>query len=161
MIVLWLLAALSIANAYLPSNNISKNIKNVILFDGVCNFCNRWVDLLISVDKNKVFSFAALQSDRGKQILGLIGRRPDDISTVILVKNLEEVYFKSDVPIQVLKELSAPTYYLGTIMEAFPFSFRNRIYDIVAANRYNFLGKREECRCGTAGVNGERFQDDL
>lgn len=29
-----------------------------------------------------------------------------------------------------------------------PFKFvRNKMYDVVADNRYSFLGKREDCRC--------------
>ena len=123
-------------------------VKNVILFDGVCNFCNAWVDLLMKVDKQEVFKFSALQSPRGKDILRLIGKDENDISSVVLVKSLDEVYFKSDVPIQVLKQLNGGFWLAGVLMQGFPLFVRDSVYDVVASNRYSLLGKREDCRCG-------------
>ena len=122
--------------------------RNVILFDGVCNFCNAWVDLLMKVDRREVFRFSALQSPKGKEILRMIGKDENDISSVVLVKSLNEVYFKSDVPVQVLKELNGGFWLAGLLMQGFPLSLRNAVYDVVASNRYNLLGKRDDCRCG-------------
>jgi hypothetical protein len=59
---------------------------NVILYDGVCNFCNAWVDILLQVDTKKVFRFAALQSATGMKCLEGVGKERDDISSVMLIK---------------------------------------------------------------------------
>ena len=149
------LTAFLVASPLLVTNVISMRtlgtqsvVKNVILFDGVCNFCNAWVDLLMKVDRQEVFKFSALQSTKGKEILRMIGRGENDISSVVLVKSLNEVYFKSDVPIQVLKELNGGFWLTGLLLQGFPLSLRNAVYDVVASNRYNLLGKREDCRCG-------------
>ena len=47
---------------------INKN-QSLILFDGVCNFCNYWVNFIIDRDKQNVFKFAALQSEKGGDLL--------------------------------------------------------------------------------------------
>lgn len=123
---------------------------NIILFDGVCNFCNTWVDLLLRLDSQQKFVFAPLQSDVGKNLLSSIGKNADDISSVLLIKKGDSEYYdKSDCVLQVVKELGP----LGGVFSRLstlgvPTGFRNGLYDIVAENRYNFLGKRDECRCG-------------
>ena len=43
--------------------------KPVILFDGVCNFCDTMVNFIIRQDKKKKFLFATLQSTAGKKLL--------------------------------------------------------------------------------------------
>lgn len=52
----------------------------VILYDGVCNMCNGFVNLLLDIDTTEKFRFSALQSDTGRALLALSGRSPDDIS---------------------------------------------------------------------------------
>lgn len=126
---------------------------NIILFDGLCNFCNRWVDVLLSIDRNKQFTFCALQTNKGKELLKQIGKEENDISTVVLIKSLSkptpEVYIKSDAVLNVVYQLGvAPNIVAHVAATILPLFVRDSLYDIVAANRYNFLGKREECRCG-------------
>jgi predicted DCC family thiol-disulfide oxidoreductase YuxK len=122
----------------------------IILFDGVCNFCNAWVDILLHIDQKKIFKFAPLQSTVGQELLISIGRRPNDISSVVYIDN-ETFYDKSDCVLQVLgKTLGVPAGPLAVAaVEALvPLQWRDQIYDTVAENRYNLLGKRDECRCG-------------
>ena len=38
-----------------------------------------------------------------------------------------------------------------------PRFIRDRLYEVVGANRYNILGKRDECRCGEEDSEPERF----
>jgi predicted DCC family thiol-disulfide oxidoreductase YuxK len=141
--------------AAVPSSGVAP-LQNVILFDGVCNFCNAWVDLVLKVDSKQVFKFAALQSPRGKEILKSIGKDENDISTVVLVKSVDEVYFKSDVLVHVCRGLGGGFTYAGSALNLFPSIFRDEVYRVVAANRYNILGKREDCRCGEAGSRFEQ-----
>jgi len=132
---------------------------NIILYDGFCNFCNKWVDVLIAADTKKLFTFSALQSVKGKELLQKIGKQKDDISSVVYIKSLgsatvdSEVYTKSDAAIKVLETLG---YYPLTAAAILPSSLRDNIYDIVALNRYKILGKRNECRCGDM-ENKDRF----
>ena len=51
----------------------------VILFDGVCNLCNAWVNFVIDCDQAETFSFGAQQSAGGQALLGALHSR-DGIS---------------------------------------------------------------------------------
>lgn len=64
--------------------------KNLILFDGVCNFCNGWVDTVLRLDPKGKFKFTALQSPTGQQVLEKLGKQPDDLSSVVYVRLLDD-----------------------------------------------------------------------
>ena len=127
----------------------SNELTNVILFDGVCNFCNKWVDIMLQLDTDKKFKFCALQSPKGKELLQEIGKSADDISTVVLIKSLgkREAYYKSDAVLKVVEQMGLPLYAASAVGATIPLFIRNGLYNEVAANRYSFLGKRETCRC--------------
>lgn len=130
----------------------------VILFDGVCNFCKTWVDLLLRIDVNQRFKFAPLQSDVGQRLLTAVGKEADDISSVVLIvpqpKNNADVmllksYDKSACVLKVVEELGPVAWVAAATAERLvPRRLRDSIYDTVAENRYNLMGKRDECRCG-------------
>lgn len=117
-------------------------------------FCSRyrtcrWVDILLRIDLQKKFRFAPLQSSVGQELLVSIGKEADDISSVILVQaKTGESFDKSRCVLKVVEELG-PVAALAsrTALMAVPESIRDSIYDTVAENRYNLMGKRDECRC--------------
>lgn len=127
----------------------ANELSNIILFDGVCNFCNKWVDIMLTLDTGKKFKFCALQSPKGKELLQEIGKDADDISTVVLIKSIgkREAYYKSDAVLKVVEQLGLPLFVASAVGSTIPLSIRNGMYNEVAKNRYNFLGKRELCRC--------------
>ncbi|MCY7337823.1 MAG: DCC1-like thiol-disulfide oxidoreductase family protein, partial [Chamaesiphon sp.] len=55
--------------------------QNLILFDGVCNFCNSAVQMVIEIDRQKIFKFASIQSELGQQLYRQHGLDPIDIQT--------------------------------------------------------------------------------
>lgn len=131
--------------------------KNVILYDGVCNFCNFWVDTVRKFDHGRKFQYSALQSTDGKQLLQKLGKKSDDLSTVIYIRSLydqdqdskkSEVFMKSDAALQVASDLGVPNTLVNSVATVFPKLLRDKVYDFVANNRYRILGKREECNCG-------------
>lgn len=121
----------------------------LILYDGVCNFCNAWVDILLRIDLQKRYKFAPLQSDIGRKLLVDIGKDEDDISSVLLIRPNLDYYEKSAAPLRVIEELGPLAGALSrTALTIVPKEIRDSIYDTVAENRYNLMGKRDECRCG-------------
>ena len=132
--------------------------RNVILFDGVCVFCNTWVDLLLRLDTKKQFKFAALQSAKGRELLTSIGRSADDISTVVLVKDAAsgEAYFKSKAVLKVVEQMGLPLFLASAVGSAIPAFIRDGVYDGVANNRYSLMGKRDTCRCADPSYS-DRF----
>lgn len=129
----------------------------VILFDGVCNFCNSWVDILLRIDVNRRFKFAPLQSNVGKRLLTAVGKDAEDISSVLLIQPDLQFFDKSACVLAVVKELG-PVARLAsaTAIRLVPRHFRDSIYDTVAENRYSLMGKRDECRCGDS-MYSDRF----
>ena len=117
---------------------------NLILFDGVCNFCNFWVNFIIDHDDKRYFKFASLQSDTAQRIL--IEKKIDisKIDSIILVVN-DQVFFKSSAALQIAKKLNG-FWKILYIFSVIPASLRDLIYDFVAKNRYNWFGKRDTCR---------------
>ena len=133
------------------STNELATVSNIILFDGVCNFCNSWVNLLLDIDTKKKFKYCALQSSKGKELLKQIGKAEDDISSVVYIKSLQPVqaYFRSEAALKVAEELGSGFGVLSVIgrgLVPLPF-LRDSLYDMVATNRYKLMGKRDTCRC--------------
>ena len=142
--------ALTSTSAVAPFNGGVKVDESIILFDGVCNFCNKWVDIIMSLDRNKKYKYCALQSTEGKDYLCSIGKESTDISTVVFITDQSKArvaYFKSDVLIAVLDGLGPPWSFLAKVASVVPRSLRDAIYDFVAKNRYSIMGKRDICRC--------------
>ena len=123
------------------------NQKQIILFDGVCNFCNFWVDFVINRDKNDLFRFAALQSSTGIEVLKKYNLDSSSQVTFFLISD-NKVYTKSTAALIVCKQLSGIIKILYTFIIV-PKFIRDFIYDLIAKSRYNLFGKRESCRIPT------------
>ena len=55
-------------------NTINSETKPVLLFDGVCNLCNGWVNFVIDRDPQSRYKFAALQGEAGRALMTRVGR---------------------------------------------------------------------------------------
>lgn len=122
---------------------------SIILFDGVCNFCNYWVNFIIKRDKKKQFRFASLQSDAAKRLLANYQYDNKTIETVILIEE-GKVYTHSTAALRICKKLSGawPLLY-GLII--FPKFIRDWQYTFVAKRRYAWFGRSETCRIPSPG----------
>jgi len=116
----------------------------VILFDGVCNFCNSSVNFIIDNDKNNKFKFASLQSVFGQKILEKFNLPVNSFSTLILTDG-KTYYTRSSAALRIAKHLRFPYNLFYTFIIVPPF-IRNLFYDIIARNRYKWFGKRDSCR---------------
>ena len=134
-------------------NSIPQNTQ-IILFDGVCNFCNSSINFVIDHDPEKHFKFAPLQSEIGQSILTQFNKSTSDFDSVILLKN-NQLYQKSEAALEITKHLSGFWKYLS-VFKIFPTFFLNFFYDIIAKNRYRIFGKADSCRMPTPELR-ERF----
>ena len=129
-------------------------IHHIVLFDGVCNLCNKSVQFIITHDKKKIFYFASLQSDFGQKKLQSIGIKDCQLQSIVYIQD-QTAYFKSDAALHIAKSLGGKwklLYYLHII----PKKFRDLIYSFIAKKRYKWFGKREECWLPTPELQ-ERF----
>ncbi|EKX45754.1 hypothetical protein GUITHDRAFT_108211 [Guillardia theta CCMP2712] len=138
----------------------------LILYDGVCNLCNGWVDFVMKRDREGLYKFASLQGAVGKTLMKRVGRDPDDLSTLIVLEPMDiiasqpdlgrlssrkelVVYDRSDAVLRVVEQVGG-----GALRQmarwarwVVPRWLRNFVYSrIVAPNRYLVFGKQETCR---------------
>lgn len=116
--------------------------EQIILFDGVCNFCNGSVNFLIRRDPNGIFKYAPLQSKIGQKIISKYNIA-EEIDSIILLKE-NNIYIKSDAVIEIIKQLSW-NWQILLFVKVFPRKIRDVIYDLIANNRYKWFGKRDYC----------------
>jgi len=139
----------------------------VLLFDGVCNLCNGLVQWVIERDPDAEFRFAALQSDAGQALLERLDLPTDEFETFVMVDG-EEYSTKSTAALRVLRRLGLPYSILYPLVVV-PRFVRDRVYDVVAAHRYGWFGRRESCMrptperearfLGATGPGGTGFTD--
>lgn len=115
----------------------------VILFDGVCNFCNSSVQFVIKRDPKRYFRYAPLQSAYGQAELARYGLPVESFGSFVLVED-GKAYTRSTASLRVARKLSGawPVLYAFIIVPAF---LRNMVYEFVAQNRYRWFGKRAQC----------------
>jgi predicted DCC family thiol-disulfide oxidoreductase YuxK len=132
--------------------------KPVLLFDGVCNLCNRSVSFVIDHDPTGALRFASLQSKAAERILSALGRPYDAgaLETMLFVEG-GRVYDRSTAVLRVARHLRGWRW-LATF-EVVPRALRDAIYRLVAARRYAWFGKRDACRRPTPELR-ERFLED-
>jgi predicted DCC family thiol-disulfide oxidoreductase YuxK len=115
---------------------------NVILYDGVCVFCSRWIRFIAARDRDARFRFTAIQSDYGTRLAQAFGIDPNDPDTNAVVHG-GAAYFKSDAALTVLSSL--PGWGWIHVLFAVPKPLRDAVYNLVAKNRYRLFGKYDAC----------------
>ncbi|MCU0335977.1 MAG: thiol-disulfide oxidoreductase DCC family protein [Chitinophagaceae bacterium] len=115
----------------------------MVLFDGVCNLCQRSVQIILANDARGVFHFASLQSPLGLQVLQQHGLAAEHLKTFVLVEN-GQVYTRSTAALRVAGQLRAPWRWLRVLLLV-PRPLRDGVYNLIARNRYRWFGKKEEC----------------
>lgn len=128
-------------------------MNNIVLFDGVCNLCNRSVDFIIRNEKSDKLQFASLQSDVGKSIVNKSGL--DEIPDSVMLFVDGELLVRSDAALAISTYLKRP-YAYGIIFKYVPKILRDSVYNLIAKNRYRWFGKKETCRVPSADER-ERF----
>lgn len=133
------------------------NHNTIILFDGVCNFCNSSVNFIIKHDKNNFFKFAALQSEKGKELLKRYNIESERLGSIVLIEN-GKAFTKSSAALIITKHLNGlyPLLYSFIIIPPF---IRNAVYNLIARNRYKWFGKKESCMIPSEKMK-EKFMNE-
>ncbi len=121
--------------------------KSILLFDGVCNLCNGFVQFVIKRDPAEQFVFGALQSEIGQSLLEQ-HQLPKNLSTVVLIHQ-GKAYTQSDVALETGRILGGGWQAFYVFKWILPAFLRNAIYDWLARNRYRLFGKSEQCMVPT------------
>lgn len=139
----------------------------IILFDGVCNFCNSSVNFIIAHDKAGYFKFAPLQSETGKELAAKHGlefeglpegeasaHAGEPIDSVILIED-DKAYTHSTAGLRVARSLGG-IWSLAYIFIVVPKFIRDFFYRVFARYRYRLFGKKDVCMMPTPELK-QRF----
>jgi predicted DCC family thiol-disulfide oxidoreductase YuxK len=121
----------------------------VVLFDGVCNVCNRAVNFIIDRDPEGTFRFASLQSEAGRTIVQGFGRTiPQGDPETIVVVDRSRLYEQSGAMLRIARHMRG-AWPLLTALLVVPRPLRDVLYRWAAARRYKWFGKSDTCRVPT------------
>ena len=120
-------------------NNLKNN--EVIIYDGICVLCNKYIKWVLDKDKENLFLISKLQSKFTEE------KFPDlrKIDSVAVIKKNGEIIQKSKAVNHILKSINR-LILLRTILNILPLSISNFFYDIVAKSRYKVFGKYDSCQ---------------
>ncbi len=127
-------------------------MRKIILFDGVCNFCNRTVHIILAHDQKAKFQFASNQSQAAIEMMDQMWLDANLLNSVVLVEgNL--IYTKTDAIIKISIDLYGwPRFF--RLLKFIPKPIRDFFYDSFARNRYRLFGKRSICM-----IPDQKFKD--
>ena len=116
----------------------------LILFDGVCNLCQRSVQFVIRNDSAGRFQFASIQSDVAADILGNLHYDNDSLSSVLLLDD-GQLYRKSRAALHIARQLNRPWPLLYYLFFWVPAIFSDWVYSYIGNRRYRWFGIKDEC----------------
>ena len=122
----------------------------IILFDGVCNFCNSAVNFAFKRNAKANILFAPMQSVAGQKLLTQYHLPIDSLGSFVFIEN-DKPYKQSTAALKVCRHLRGlwPLCYGFIIV---PLFIRDGLYNWVAANRYKWFGKKETCMIPTPEI---------
>jgi predicted DCC family thiol-disulfide oxidoreductase YuxK len=121
--------------------------KSIILFDGVCNLCNWFVNFIISRDKANRFRFGSLQSRAVIELLKQQDFSSNTLSTVILLEN-GRLYFQSTAVLRILRQIGG-AWSMMYVFIILPKPIRDFLYLLIAKHRYRLFGRQDACMVPT------------
>ncbi len=127
------------------------NDNPVILFDGVCNFCNSAVNFTLKRNTKANIRFAPMQSEAGQKFLQQYNLPADDMQSFIFIDD-GVVYKQSTAALKVCRYLRGlwPLCYGFIIVPKF---IRDGMYNWIAKNRYKWFGVQQSCMIPTPEVS--------
>lgn len=126
----------------------------VVLFDGICNFCNSSVNFIIERDAQNFFKFAPIQSEVGQKLLDEYKIDRLETDSIILIEN-KTAYTHSTAALRIAQKLGG----IWSLLYGFivlPKFIRDFFYKLFAKYRYKLFGKKDECMIPTPDIR-ERF----
>lgn len=126
----------------------------IIIFDGLCVLCSRFVAFVLRQDKRRRFRLLTAQSPLGEALYRHFGLNAPDYDTYLLLVD-GHVLQKSDAALRIARELGPPWSW-SHAFAMLPRSWRDAAYDLVARNRIRWFGARQSC-CAPTAADAERF----
>jgi predicted DCC family thiol-disulfide oxidoreductase YuxK len=119
----------------------------LVLFDGVCRFCDGAVRWLLDRDPDGLLCFAPLQGETAAALRARHPETPTDLDTLVYVEtdaSGERVYLRSDAIFRVVAQIRGPWRNIARLCWL-PRRFTDAVYGVFVRNRYRIFGKFDEC----------------
>lgn len=126
------------------------------MFDGVCNFCNYWVQFTLRRNRSGSLQFGTLQGQTARRLLPQYGLNPDALNTLVFISN-GKAYTASNAVLEICRHLDGAWRWLA-VLKIVPRFLRDAVYRFIARNRYRWFGKRNRCMV-PAPAQQNRFVD--
>ena len=130
----------------------------VMLYDGLCGFCDGTVQFILDRDRKRTLRFAPLQGDFAREFFV---RHPElrTIDSIILVQTAtasdgELVSSHSDAIVLLSKYVGGFWNVFGAALQIIPRFLRDWGYRTFAKIRYRAFGRRDACRVPTSDERG-------
>ena len=126
------------------------NQQPIILFDGVCNFCNSAVNFVLKRNSKNNILFTPMQSEAGQKLLQHYNLPVDDMQSFVFIDE-GKVNKQSTAALKVCRHLRGlwPLCYGFIIVPKF---IRDGVYNWIAKNRYKWFGMKQSCMIPTPDV---------
>ena len=132
--------------------------RHIVIFDGVCNFCNGSVNFIIKRDPGAVFAFTPRQHQCGQALIQKY-KVPELAADAILLIKHGRYYQRTDAVLEIAKDISG-LWFLLLVFKIVPRPLRDYFYNLFARNRYQLFGKRASCMIPAADVRSRFIVDE-
>lgn len=119
----------------------------IVLFDGVCNLCNGFVQFVLTREARSKLHFANQQSLQGQKLIREFGLDDSKLKTMVLIAD-GNAYVRSEAVLRTMGYLRAPWTWMQALLIV-PGAIRDLFYNYIAANRYDWFGQTDSCMLPT------------
>jgi predicted DCC family thiol-disulfide oxidoreductase YuxK len=119
---------------------------HLVFYDGECGFCDHIVQILLTLDRNEIFSFAPLQGETAARLLKELPLDAKKEDSLVLVENFRDpsrkYFILGKAGLRILWLLGGAWTLVGWIsfLPAFLYDW---VYRLVARNRHRWLSTTE------------------
>ena len=132
---------------------------DVIIYDGECGLCDRFVSFVIARDREARLRFAPQQGAWARRRLADSGLSERASSTVIVATADGRVLERAEAVFHVLRQLPGP-WPAAAWLHWLPRGLNNWGYDQIARRRLRFFGRLDACRLPSPSERRRFISDD-
>ena len=114
---------------------------HLLVFDGYCMLCNRFVQRILKMDTTKKFTFSTLQ--RLPVSVDQSGLQSSIQDSISYLRN--DTWFQKSTAVLYIYQDLFGRFHWSQIAWLCPKFLRDPIYDLIAKHRYKWFGKNENC----------------
>jgi predicted DCC family thiol-disulfide oxidoreductase YuxK len=116
----------------------------IVLYDGVCGFCNGSVRWLAARDRAGRLHYAPLQGETAAALRARHPGIPTELETIAFVQE-NTVSTQSAAVFRVLRELDPPWRWIAALRPFLPRALWDAAYRAFARRRYRWFGQLDAC----------------